>query len=226
MKIGNKIMLNRLKLYLLTFALAALIFNIFPKLDIWFSSLFFENGHFFLYNNPVVVAICRSAEVAVWILSIGLISLLVWKNNPFALNQKMAVFLLIVLILGPGLVVNVIFKEHWGRARPGRIEEFGGVQKFTRAFVISDQCETNCAFVSGHASIGFYFVAFGFVWRAHRKKIITAAAIYGALIGLGRIMRGVHFLSDIVFSFFFVYITAFMVYELMFVWPCRNKSPS
>jgi len=217
-------MLKHLKVYLITFALAAIFFTVFPQLDIWFSSHFFENGYFFLYNNLWVVGICRSAEVIVWLVSITLIVLLIWKNNPFSLNRKKVIYLLLVLIMGPGLVVNVIFKDHWGRARPGRIEEFGGVQKFTRAFVISDQCKKNCAFVSGHASIGFYFVAFGFVFRAHRKKIIFGAIIYGTLIGLGRILRGVHFVSDIVFAFFFVYIIAFMVYELMFVFPYRNKS--
>jgi len=217
---------NRLKIYLIAFTLATILFTGFPELDIWFSSLFFENGFFFLYNSPAVVMICHSAEVVVWILSIGLIILLFYKRNPFSLNRKKVAYLLIVLVLGPGLIVNVLFKEHWGRARPGRITEFGGVQKFTRAFVISDQCRQNCAFVSGHASIGFYLVSFGFIWRTHRKKIIGGAIFYGALVGLARIMRGVHYLSDIVFAFFFVYIIAFMVYEFMFIFPYRHKTPS
>jgi len=218
--------LKRLRIYLISFTLASILFVGFPELDIWFSSLFFDKGHFFFYNSPTVIIINRSVEVIVGMLSISLIILLLWKRNPFSMNKKYMIYLLLVLIIGPGLVVNVVFKDHWGRARPGRIEEFGGVQKFTRAFVISDQCQKNCSFVSGHASIGFYFVAFGFIWRAHRKKIIAGAALYGALIGLARIMRGVHYLSDIVFAFFFVYITAFMIYEFMFVFPYRNKSPS
>ncbi len=220
------VLLKQLKIYLITFTLATIVFVGFPELDIWFSSLFFEKGHFFLYNNPAVVIICQSAEVIVGMLSICIIALLLCKRNPFSMNKKQVIYLLLVLVIGPGLVVNVVFKDHWGRARPGRIEEFGGVQKFTRALVISDQCEQNCAFVSGHASIGFYFVSFGFIWRAHRKKIITGAALYGGIIGLARIMRGVHYLSDIVFAFFFVYITAFMIYEFMFIFPYRNKSPA
>ncbi len=219
-------MLKRLRIYLISFTLASILFVGFPELDIWFSSLFFDKGHFFFYNSLTVIIINRSVEVIVGMLSICLIILLLWKRNPFSMNKKYMIYLLLVLIIGPGLVVNVVFKDHWGRARPGRIEEFGGVQKFTRAFVISDQCQKNCAFVSGHASIGFYFVSFGFIWRAHRKKIIAGAALYGALIGFARILRGVHYLSDIVFAFFFVYITAFMIYEFMFVFPYRNKSPA
>ncbi len=219
-------MLKRLRIYLISFTLASILFVGFPELDIWFSSLFFDKGHFFFYNSLTVIIINRSVEVIVGMLSICLIILLLWKRNPFSMNKKYMIYLLLVLIIGPGLVVNVVFKDHWGRARPGRIEEFGGVQKFTRAFVISDQCQKNCAFVSGHASIGFYFVSFGFIWRAHRKKIIAGAALYGALIGFARILRGVHYLSDIVFAFFFVYITAFMIYEFMFVFPYRKKSPA
>ena len=218
-------MFKQLKIYLIAFGLATILFVGFPELDIWFSSLFFEKGYFFLYNNLAVVTICHSAEVIVGMLSICLIILLLCRRTPFSMNKKQVIYLLLVLVIGPGLVVNVVFKDHWGRARPGRIEEFGGVQKFTRALVISDQCQKNCAFVSGHASIGFYFVSFGFIWRAHRKKIITAAALYGALIGLARIMRGVHYLSDIVFAFFFVYITAHLIYELIFIFPYRNKPP-
>ena len=218
--------LKQLKIYLITFTLATIVFVGFPELDIWFSSLFFEKGYFFLYNNPAVVIICWLAEVIIGILSICLIVLLLIRGNPFAMNKKQVIYLLLVLIIGPGLVVNVVFKDQWGRARPGRIEEFGGIQKFTRALVISDQCQKNCAFVSGHASIGFYFVAFAFIWRAHRKKIITGAALYGGIIGLARIMRGVHYLSDIVFAFLFVYIIAFMIYEFMFIFPYRNKSPA
>src|ERR1700733_12381547 len=65
-----------------------------------------------------------------------------------------AAFGLIALAVGPGLVVNVVFKDHWGRARPAQIEAFGGTERFSPAFVPSDQCSSNCSFPAGDPSVG------------------------------------------------------------------------
>ncbi len=42
------------------------------------------------------------------------------------------------------------------------------------------------------------------------------AFCYGSIVGLARMYQGRHFLSDVVFSFFFVYITAEILYYRMF----------
>ena len=54
---------------------------------------------------------------------------------------------LAALLLGPGWVVNEALKNHWGRARPEQVSDFGGAQRFTPALQPADQCVKNCSFV-------------------------------------------------------------------------------
>ena len=117
------------------------------------------------------------------------------------------------LILGPGVLVNSVFKEHWDRARPRQIQEFGGDKQFTPAWVVSNQCDRNCSFTSGHAAAGFAFVVMHFVARSRTWLWLGLAS--GALIGAARIAVGAHFLSDIVFSFFLVYLVAALVARIL-----------
>lgn len=46
--------------------------------------------------------------------------------------RRHSLFLLLLLALGPGLLVNVILKNHLGRPRPQELIEFGGKQQFTQ----------------------------------------------------------------------------------------------
>src|SRR2546426_744131 len=79
---------------------------------------------------------------------------------------------------------------------------YDGARQFTPAPLPAAQCERNCAFVSGHAAFAFSLVSFAFLlplgWR--RKTAIAAALAFGALVGLGRIAAGGHFLSDVVYA--------------------------
>jgi len=159
-------------------------------------------------------------EVLAVTLSTVLVILLVAtriKKRPIAgLSSKGLLFLMLALMLGPGLVVNLVSKNIWGRARPAHVEQFGGTLKFSPAFVFSDQCDRNCSFVSGHSAFGFYFVAFAMLFKRHRKKLFAFAIGYGALIGFGRIYQGGHFISDVIFSFYFVYFSIQLLYYSMY----------
>ena len=68
--------------------------------------------------------------------------------------RKKAVFVLIFLALGPGLVVNVLLKDQLGRARPREVVEFGGSHQFTQ-FWQPGTAGGNSSFPSGHAAIAF-----------------------------------------------------------------------
>jgi len=114
---------------------------------------------------------------------------------------RVIAFLLASLALGPGLIVNALLKEHWGRARPSQIADFGGEAAYTPPFVIAPWCESNCSFVSGHGSLGFWVVAFAFLapaaWRA---RAVAAALLFGGAVAFVRIVQGGHFLSDTVYA--------------------------
>ena len=113
-----------------------------------------------------------------------------------------------VLLLGPGLMVNEVLKGHSGRARPMTVTQFEGDRQFTPAFAAADQCDHNCSFVSGHAGMGFFLIALAWVFRDRRW--LWAGIALGALVGLGRVVQGAHFLSDIVFAFWTVFGTCLL----------------
>ncbi|HSH98390.1 MAG TPA: phosphatase PAP2 family protein [Methyloradius sp.] len=132
-----------------------------------------------------------------------------------------ALIVTLSLIAGPILAVNGGLKEHWGRARPRDVVQFGGTQKFTPAWVISDQCTHNCSFVTGHGAAAFAVTIGFFVSR--RKAWLAGGLVFGGLIGLTRMMNGAHFLSDVTFSFFVVFIAAALVaFIVSKVWPVKQ----
>lgn len=215
-------MTKQLKIMLALFAVSILVFVVFPGIDLWSSSLFYKPASgFYLENNPLVQISYRyNRHITIVTVSVVVALLLATfiRNKPvFNLNKKAYAYLLLVMLVGHYVVVNIIFKDGWGRARPVSIEQFGGDRIFTPAFVISDQCERNCSFVSGHSATLFYFVALGLLLSGRKKWLIISVSIaLGTLVGLGRIMQGGHFLSDIVFSFYAIMFTALALYYFMF----------
>ena len=106
--------------------------------------------------------------------------------------------MLLALLLGPGVLVNMTFKEYWGRPRPHQVEEFGGSREFRPPVIPCFDCRSGHSFVSGHASMGFILFAVALVYR--RRRWIWIAGGAGSAIGLARVAMGGHFLSDVVFS--------------------------
>jgi lipid A 4'-phosphatase len=202
----------------------ALLFVLVPDIDLWFSGLFYrETGGFFLAGAAWVRLLYELvnplAGVAVLVLLVLLLRNVLLRSPAGPLNTRATFFLLAVLAVGPGLVVNGVFKSYWGRARPRDVVEFGGTRTFTPAFVISDDCDRNCSFTSGHASVPFALVALGFLLRRRRWAVFAGAAAFGGLVGLGRIVQGAHFLSDVVFSGIFVFLIAYLLAHYAFRLP-------
>ncbi|MEA1917424.1 MAG: phosphatase PAP2 family protein [Campylobacterota bacterium] len=141
---------------------------------------------------------------------------LYFKKNILNITSRVVIYLFLVLALAPGLIVNVIFKDNFGRARPHKTVEFGGTSTFTPAFVMSDQCERNCSFSCGHASGAFFLIAVALL-ASRRRRVLEASAItYGFLVGIARMANGGHFFSDVVVSFFVVYIVSHIAYHYIF----------
>lgn len=127
-------------------------------------------------------------------------------------------FLVIVLALGPGLLVNSVFKEHWGRPRPREIVQFGGTKVFHQPWQpgISGKGRS---FPSGHSSAAFYLIVPFFVYRNSRPVMahgwLAGGVIFGILMSYARIAQGGHFLSDCLWSFGMVWFTALLLAEIM-----------
>ncbi len=174
-----------------------------PGFDLFFTGLFHNETEWFFWRYALPLEFVRKAlptliiGVGVFLLLIGLANL--WlKDNIFNMTRRAMAYLLLTILLGPGLIVNLLFKEHWGRARPTTIVEFGGKQNFTPPFVMTDQCDGNCSFASGHAAIAFWTFALAMLLPpAWRVRAGWAAICFGFLIGLVRVIQGAHFYSDV-----------------------------
>jgi membrane-associated PAP2 superfamily phosphatase len=123
--------------------------------------------------------------------------------------RRQSLFILLLLALGPGLVVNVILKDHLGRPRPQDLIEFGGNHQFVQ-FWQPGSTEKNSSFPSGHAAIAFFLMAPWFVYRRKNRckalSFLWTGLLFGLLVGVARIMQGGHFLSDILWAGGLVYI--------------------
>ncbi len=128
-------------------------------------------------------------------------------------------FLLIILTLaiGPGLMVNAILKDHWGRPRPRQVQEFGGKWDFKEIWQPGTPGKGK-SFPCGHCSMGFFFITLYYCWRQRHKTLAFTSLIFslglGMYIGLARMAQGGHFLSDVVWAGGLTYLTA----TILFYW--------
>ena len=132
--------------------------------------------------------------------------------------KRSGVFLALLVILGPGLLVNNVFKEYWGRPRPREITQFDGTKPFLHPWQkgISHQGRS---FPSGHSSAAFAMTAPYFIYRrTHRRRALawlTGGLAFGILMSVARIAQGGHFLSDCLWAWGMVHLTAVVLHHLM-----------
>lgn len=165
----------------------------------------------FLYNYGVVPA---------WLIAISALCIFVgslWAKRLLT-YRRAAVFLVLVMLVGPGLMVNVVFKQNWGRPRPRDIVEFHGDREFVQPWVKSPR-ENGNSFASGHASMGFYLLVPYFLIR-RRSKLWAAVVLgfglaYGSIMGVARMAQGAHFPSDVLWALGCVYLSGLVIFYLL-----------
>lgn len=191
----------------------AVLFTAAPALDLAVSALFYRPGAGFWRAD---LALSAAVRAAAWRLSEAMILVAVAGLVLAAARRRIAGiaprvwgFVLLLYALGPGLLVNLLLKSHWGRARPADVAEFGGSLPFTPPLVVSDACARNCSFVSGEAAANAAFaIALAVAIRAVRPPLrpaaVAAVTWAGAAVALAgsfqRIATGRHFLSDVLFA--------------------------
>jgi lipid A 4'-phosphatase len=149
---------------------------------------------------------------------LGLIAFaLSFFSERFRPDRMAALFVVVLLALGPGLIVNTVFKDHWGRPRPADIVQFGGTETY-RSFWHPGSPDEGRSFPSGHAAVGFFLMAPFFVLRRKApgwaRRALVAGILYGFSMGLGRMIQGGHFLTDVIWSGCMVYFTGLFLYYL------------
>jgi lipid A 4'-phosphatase len=215
------------------FALAAVIFAVFgiwPGLDLWVSGLFFAtpmgfDGFASGGWNQLRLAIWRLSEL---VLALSVLAYLTQRLAPFPLlraARRLSGFAAALYLLGPGLLVDVLLKPLWGRARPAQVTEFGGSLVFTPPHVLSHQCTSNCSFVAGEVAgaVALAVVLLLVVdrlksrlTRSHRRIAQGVILLVPLFVGVQRIAAGRHFLSDVLLAAIFVLLCALLLKTLIF----------
>jgi membrane-associated phospholipid phosphatase len=191
---------------LLALCATALVFYLWPGLDLAVARWFFADGafmaatplgrayrFFFYWLPPAVMALA----VVGWALRARGV------NVPGAgwITCRGLAFMAISLALGPGALVNLGLKDHWHRPRPVQVAEFGGTMEFRPYWRRDGACARNCSFVSGEASSAAWLIApASLAPPPFRAPAMTAALVVAALTAIGRVAIGGHFTSDVLFA--------------------------
>lgn len=164
-----------------------------------------------LYNYGPIPAV----TIAVIFLGIFIASFWAHRLKSY---RKVALFFVLVMAIGPGLIVNAIFKDTWGRPRPRSIQELGGTHAFHRIWEKGIAGDGR-SFPSGHASMGFFLMTPFFVLRKNARRWANAflafGIAYGGLMGLGRMIQGGHFASDVLWAWGIVYLCGFGLFRAL-----------
>jgi len=140
-------------------------------------------------------------------------------QRPLLVPARAIIFLAVTMAIGPGLMVNAIFKPHGGRPRPVEIRQFGGQQSFVPWWNFEGGCHNNCSFVSGETSTAAWLFAPAILvpapWRAFA---IAGAALFTVSVGALRMAYGGHFFSDVVFATLMTCLVIWLAHGLIFRW--------
>ena len=203
------------------------LFSIFPGIDIAVSSALRsacggDDRHSGWCHENGLLMVPRYLAIAFTVLTCAAtlyIAMRTFRQTapaaPFV--RARCLFLLVAIAIGPGLLANVILKDHWGRARPREVVQFGGTKTFTPPHVPSNECQDNCSFVSGEAAAVYTpFFAAALLFPQVRFALLSGGVLAGVAAGLVRVSTGGHFLSDILFAGVFMALMVAVTYAVMF----------
>lgn len=165
-----------------------------------------------LYRYGVLAGVLLAAAAMVTF------TLSYWYPRRLLAWRRPALFLVVVAALGPGLVVNVLFKDHWGRPRPREVVELGGQERFLPVWTKGGDPQAK-SFPCGHCAMGFYLATPYLLLKRRRRRaalaVLGAGVAYGGLMGAARMMAGGHFLSDVVWSAGMTWLVALAAWRVL-----------
>lgn len=191
-----------------------LIFVDLPKTDLWIVALVYDQstGKWPFASLPLFDTLNRHFE-SVFVVggaSASVACILACRLGYASPQwQRVGVFLLLSLAVGPGLIVNGVFKNLWGRPRPVDTLQFGGTQEFRRitnpgAGGAPERGGAGRSFPSGHAAAAFWSTSLFFVarylWPQRALLTLGLTLGLGLLVGTGRVLAGRHFPSDVLWA--------------------------
>jgi lipid A 4'-phosphatase len=196
-------------------------FLLFPRVDLWFSDLFYVSGQGFPASKlEGFIGLRNIGRWATRIVPTALVAVvaikLAWPERQSLIPQRYILFLLATVTIGSGLIVNLFFKGLWGRPRPTMVGYFHGETPFIGVWEITDYCKANCSFISGEASTAVWLIALTILftprWRPTVNRILLILAF---ILSFDRIVMGGHFLSDVLLAWGFMALTMTVGYRYL-----------
>ncbi|WP_160170940.1 phosphatase PAP2 family protein [Lutibaculum baratangense] len=197
---------------------ASAVFIASPEIDISVSRHFFD-GEGFPATGDAVLRLIRSAGIHltafIIVASLAAVAFAAVSGRMTSPRPSRALFVLSVYLAGPGLAVNAILKEVWGRARPRELIEFGGDGVFSPVWIVAGSCVGNCSFSSGEAASAAALLSLlVLVPKSDRKTLGLGLFTVALVLSVNRIAFGGHFLSDVVVSWLLVLLIAVCLFPL------------
>jgi membrane-associated PAP2 superfamily phosphatase len=215
-------------------AVGGLLFGLYPALDLAIARHFHDyvDASYNAFAWRIYPPLMNARDVGLWIGTLlvapavaALVVKLISPRRKMLVSGRAAIFLISTLALAPGLMVNVVLKEHWSRPRPIDVAQLGGNEKFVAWWDPRGDCATNCSFVSGDVA--------GAAWTLAPAALAPPqwrALAYGAALALTagmaaiRVMAGAHFVSDALFAAVFTFLIVWIVHGLIYRWPRTRLS--
>lgn len=207
-------------------AAVGLLFGIWPDLDLKLAALFYDPARhgFWRSHDPTYL---RLRDASTWLVAlvaapavVALLLKLLRPRRPLVVPGRAIVLMLLTLALAPGVLANLLLKEHWDRPRPIDVAEFGGAEHFRPWWDPRGDCPKNCSFIAGEPSGAFWTLSAAAVapppWRAFAYG---AALAFGAAVGVLRMAAGAHFFSDVVFAGVFTFLLIWLTHGWLYRWP-------
>lgn len=193
----------------------------FTDLDVVWTRPFYDPSHpffpwpderfliwrFFYYAAPIVTALLALGALG------GILAGTVRRHlRPW---RMYGLFMILIVAIGPGVIINGIFKNNWGRPRPRQVEAFGGSETYRPPLLPGPNSDCK-SFPCGHSSVGYAFVGLWMIWRRRRPSLAWSSLLggyaLGTLMGIGRTAAGGHWPSDVLWSAIFTHGTALALY--------------
>ncbi len=166
---------------------------------------------------PVIFALCALAVCAAS--RLGKIS------KKYA---KPCMVIILTVLIGPGILVNGVLKECWGRPRPADIIAFGGTENYRDVWQPGGP-GAGKSFTCGHCAMAFSVASGAAFYPLHPALALgsmAAGVIYGVLMSVARIAQGGHFATDALWSGAVVFVVMAALYYLVVRVPEQTASES
>lgn len=206
------------------FCIAVCLFSIylhfFSNVDMQIQQILFSKGswlispddtffNFFFYLLPKIIVVCCALACLLFFLFARI------KKRKLNVATKVGLIVVLFCICLYPVFINIL-KEILRQPCPRDLKQFGGQYSGSMITYLLQHGEIRC-FPGAHASAPFSLIAFKYLFTDDYNRALFLIVIlpFATLISLYQVFRGVHFVSDTIFTAFGAWVFADLAYKLV-----------